>query len=180
MGRIISAANLPSLAEQNPKRKSRDLQELLVSRAACNEISFLTKAKSSCTFFKMKFFLSWQRSCQTYACSHPLSFCAGKTLIEALREREMRALCRLISEHFMVKKTSPATAQHVNRSFPQSLYVLGIPAPTLRKAMYGKANTIEDTNLKLMKRVIASQVFHSAEKKRLDTVMVQIEKNIYV
>lgn len=39
---------------------------------------------------------------------------------------------------------------------------------------------IEDKSLKFMQRVVGSEVFHTAEVGRFDTVMVQIEKNISV
>lgn len=59
-----------------------------------------------------------------------------------------------------MQKTSPATAHHVKHNLPTSVHVPGTPASTLGRAMYGETDMIEGTSGKLMKKVVASKVFH--------------------
>lgn len=150
MDRTVAIANLHRLLEQKSQRPAEDLQNVTDSRAACIAVPFFTRAGSSSNHLKMQSFLSQEHLSRNYESSQPLLSTAERNLFEVLSGSEMRALCRLLSEHFIENNTPPAIAQHVRLNLPASIYILGLPARNVGRVMFGDAVVMKDWGLKLM------------------------------
>lgn len=72
------------------------------------------------------------------------------TLFNTLSKNGMRALCKVLSEHFINKNTCTAASRHVTFKLPASLYVSGLPAANLGSVMYEEAVLVEVVNLKFL------------------------------
>lgn len=104
----------------------------------------------------------------------------GRTLLKALSERGLRGLCKLLSEHFTEKNISLTIAKHVKLNQVASFYMLDPPASSFGWMLFRDAVFAKDWDINLKQRDVASKTFYKAVHGRIDTVMVQNEKNVSV